>query len=159
MLRKRLPGIKPPSDATVVALAIAVVSASALVVFAARQSPVTRQGAGRPRLSRAQINAAEERAIWAPPATGGSGQPAVTITGCLERNGDSFRLKDTSGADVPQARSWKFGFLRKGPAPIDLVDAGSTTANHVGERVRVTGVLEDRRLHLRSLNRVADSCS
>jgi hypothetical protein len=31
----------------------------------------------------------------------------VTITGCLEVDNDTFRIKDTSGADAPTSRSWK----------------------------------------------------
>ena len=37
----------------------------------------------------------------------------VTVTGCLERSDEAFRLKDTSGADAPRTRSWKTGFLNK----------------------------------------------
>jgi hypothetical protein len=99
------------------------------------------------------VNAAEESAIWAP------AQADSTITGCLEQQGDRFRLKDASGADAPTSRSWKFGFLKRGPDAIDLVDAGTATANHVGTRVRVTGIFEDHQLHVRSLSRVADSCN
>jgi hypothetical protein len=92
----------------------------------------------------------------APPAA-----PAVTITGCLERSDTSYRLKDTSGADVPKARSWKSGFLKKGSASIDVVDAahGLKLADYVGRRVSVTGTLVDREMQARSMRRVASSCS
>jgi hypothetical protein len=143
----------------VVAVVIALVSTAALLAFAARQSP-GRTASAR-HWSRAAVNAAEESAIWAPPKTDPSQAQAAqdsTITGCLEQQGDRFRLKDASGADAPTSRSWRFGFLKRGSDAIDLVDAGTATANHVGTRVRVTGVLEDRQLHVRSLSRVADSC-
>ena len=85
---------------------------------------------------------------------------AATITGCLERDGDSFRLKDASGADAPKARSWKSGFLKKGPAAIDVVNGAPALklADQVGRRVTVTGVLDGRELTARSLRRVAASC-
>ena len=142
----------------VVAVVIALVSTAALLVFAATQSPGRTASAPR---SRTAVNAAEESAIWAPPKTDASQatQGDSTITGCLEQHGDRFRLKDASGADAPRSRSWKFGFLKRGPDAIDLVDAGTTTANHVGMRVRVSGVLDDHQMHVRSLIRVADSCS
>jgi hypothetical protein len=152
---------KPQSAGSMVlAVVIALASTAALVVFAATQSPA--RTASLPRKSRAAVNAAEEWAIWAPPATPSTAQAAqaaATITGCLEKHGDGFRLNDTSGADAPKSRSWKFGFLKKGSADVDLVNAGTATAKHVGTRVRVTGTLDDHLMRVRSINRVADSCS
>jgi hypothetical protein len=86
--------------------------------------------------------------------------PAVTITGCLERSDETFRLKDTTGADAPKARSWKSGFLKKGSASIAVVDATHTfkLADYVGRRVTVTGTLVDREMQVRSLRRVAPTC-
>jgi len=146
-------------DELIIATAVAVVCAFALVVLAARQTPVA--GRGRPGLSRAQINAAEERAIWADPKIAtSSGAPIVTMTGCVEKRGDGYRLTDTEGDDAPRARNWKSGFFRKGTVALDLVDGGQTAPfKHVGERVRVIGTLDDRELTVRSLRRVADSCS
>lgn len=85
----------------------------------------------------------------------------VAITGCLERNDADFRLKNTEGVDVPKARSWKSGFLKKRSAPIDLVDAtrGLELMNHIGQRVRLTGMLADREMRVRSLERVSMSCN
>jgi hypothetical protein len=87
--------------------------------------------------------------------------PPVTITGCLERDDDSFRLKNTSGADAPKARSWKSGFMKKGSASVDLVNPPKKLrlSDHVGERVSLTGVMVDRDMQVRSLNRVAASCN
>jgi hypothetical protein len=84
---------------------------------------------------------------------------AVTFTGCLEQNDDTFRLKNAIGEDAPRARSWKS--VKKGPAPIDVVDNSRRLKlpAHVGERVSVTGVLVGREMQLRSLQRVAASCN
>jgi hypothetical protein len=86
--------------------------------------------------------------------------PAVTVTGCLERTNDAFRLKDTTGADVPKARSWKSGFLKKGSASIDVVDAAHAfrLADFVGRRVSVTGTLVDREMQVRSMRRISPTC-
>ena len=148
-------------DAVMRAAVIATVSATVLVAFAAQRTPVDERNPRRPRMSRAQINAAEERAIWTEPkAAASSGEPTTTLTGCIEKHGDGFRLTDTDGDAAPRARSWKSGFFRKGTVALDLVDGAQTMpAKHVGERVRVTGRLDDRELTLRSLRRVADSCS
>ena len=91
-----------------------------------------------------------------------NGQPArVTITGCLERSDESFRLTDTTGTNAPRARSWKSAFLKKRPAPIDVVDGGKRLnfASHIGQRVTLTGTLEDNEMRAGSLRRVASSCS
>jgi hypothetical protein len=101
-------------------------------------------------------NAPRESAVNAPVPTPAS----ATMTGCLERHGERFRLKDTGGEDEQKSRSWRSGFLKKGSASIDVVDAANRLklTDHVGERVSVTGVLADREIHVRSLRRVAASC-
>lgn len=88
-------------------------------------------------------------------------QPPVTVTGCLEMDNETFRLKNTSGTDAPKARSWKSGFLKKNPASIEIVDAANRVQlpAHVGQRVVVTGKLVDREMQVRSLRRVATSCN
>ena len=85
----------------------------------------------------------------------------ITITGCLEEDNDVFKLKNTEGADAPQSRSWKTGFLKKRSATITVVDASHRwkLEKHVGERIAVTGSLADREMQLRSLSRVTASCS
>jgi hypothetical protein len=87
--------------------------------------------------------------------------PPVTITGCLEREDDGFRLKNTSGTDAPKSRSWRSGFLKKGSASVDVVDPPKKLrlSEHVGERVSMTGVLVDRDIQVRSMHRVAPSCN
>lgn len=84
----------------------------------------------------------------------------VTITGCLQLDDDTFWLKDPSGVDAPTTRSWKSGFLRKRPAPIELVGSASALklSSYVGQRIAATGTLVNRELHPRSLHRVASSC-
>lgn len=85
----------------------------------------------------------------------------VTITGCLERSDENFRLTNTSGATAPTSRSWKSAFLKKRPATIDVVESAKrlNLKSHVGERVAVTGTLVDREMRAGSLQRVASSCS
>ena len=84
---------------------------------------------------------------------------AVTIAGCLERNNEAFRLTDTDSVDVPKSRSWKSGFLKKSAPSLDVVDAASRLTPHVGQRVSVSGMLADRQLRVRSLRRIASTCS
>ncbi len=85
----------------------------------------------------------------------------VTITGCMGGDAQSYWLKDTSGADAPRTRSWRSGFLKKRSLSIDLVAANSALklANYVGQRIAATGTLVNREMRVRSLRRVASSCS
>jgi hypothetical protein len=87
----------------------------------------------------------------------------VTITGCLEmaKDDDRFRLSDTEGANVPQARSWRSGFFKKRSAPVDLIGSteGLTLHREVGQRVAVRGVLSSRQLKVSSVRVVSPSCN
>jgi hypothetical protein len=85
--------------------------------------------------------------------------PTATVTGCLEAQDNAFRLKDTSGAEAPKSRSWKSGFLKKGSATVNVVDATKALnlAGHVGRRVSVTGTLDGRDMSARSM-RSLGSC-
>ena len=87
-------------------------------------------------------------------------QTAVTITGCPEQDDDTFRLKNTSGAEAPKSRSWKSGFLKKNASSIEVIDTSNRVQlpSHVGQRVVVTGLLVDREMQVRSLRSVASSC-
>jgi len=88
-------------------------------------------------------------------------QTAVTITGCLEQDDDTFRLKNTSGAEAPKSRSWKSGFLKKNSSSIEVIDTSNRVQlpSHVGQRVVVTGLLVDREMQVRSLRSVATTCN
>jgi hypothetical protein len=83
----------------------------------------------------------------------------VTITGCLERNDDSFWLKDASG-DVAKSRSWKTGFLKKRSPRIEVVGGPGvgTLSALVGERVAAQGTLVDRELRARTVWRIGPAC-
>lgn len=104
-------------------------------------------------------------ATW--PALGPTEKPevqtaSVTITGCLDLDDERFRLTDTAGTDAPKSRSWKSGFLKKRPAPIELVDTDNSVklSTYLGHRVAATGTLVNREMQVRSLHRVAAaSCS
>ena len=85
---------------------------------------------------------------------------SVTIRGCLERDDETFWLKDTAGIAAPASRTWRSGFLTKRPARIEVVDAGKALRlpNYVGQRVAATGTLVNHEMQARSLHRVTASC-
>ena len=113
--------------------------------------------ASRPR------EAAETPADEVEPSTGVTTGPmpmVVTLTGCLARSDNAFRLNDTTGVNVPKARSWKSGFLTKRSASIAIVPDSSELplAKHIGSRVTLSGTLIDREMRVRTLRRVSSSC-
>jgi hypothetical protein len=86
---------------------------------------------------------------------------ATTITGCLVMRDDGmFQLKDNDGEHAPKARSWKSGFIKKGSANIDVLDAGNRLklGSHLGYRVSVLGALTDRRMRARSMRATSEPC-
>ena len=100
-----------------------------------------------------------------PAAPSPSSEPAAaavpaTITGCLERDENTFWLRNVSGDEAPKSRSWKSGFLRKKSSNVELVDRGGLTnrlTTYVGRRIETTGALVDREMHVKTL-RVLGSC-
>ena len=143
---------------------------------AARKSPIASMPPTATLFPVALRTGAEETAgIVAPTATtstsaAGSTPKAdtssltpVTITGCLEISidGDRFRLTDTEGPNVPKARSWRSGFLRKRSAPLELVELADplTARKYVGQRVVATGLVENREMWVHSLQAGGHACS
>jgi hypothetical protein len=87
--------------------------------------------------------------------------PTRTVEGCLERDGQTYRLKNVSGLDAPKARSWRSGFLMKRSASVEMNDARGGALKldaHIGQRVATTGTLVNGELHARTLRVVAASC-
>lgn len=80
----------------------------------------------------------------------------ITLTGCLQHDDGSFQLKDTAGDDAPKSRSWKSGFMKKRAASVEIVDSANRLRlpTHVGQRVSVTGILLDREMRARTVQRL-----
>lgn len=146
-----------------VALALATVVGTAMVVPPAHDAPLPQpERIAANRKAQAELAApAADYAAASSTTTAAPKASAVTLIGCLEQRNDEFELKDADGADVPHARSWKSGFLKKHAAAVDVVDATHRLKlqDHVGERVALTGDLADRELRARSMRRVADRCN
>ena len=133
------------------------------ILFAARQQaqPLLTTTPRQEVVPAPDVQASRVMASTAAPSMSASpsAKAPVTIVGCLEVDNETFRLKDTSGADAPKSRSWKSGFFKRSSSPVVLNDAaGAHLADHVGQRVSVTGPLVDRQMRVTSLRRVAASC-
>lgn len=86
--------------------------------------------------------------------------PSVTVTGCLERDDNAYRLTETGGKAAPKSRSWKSAFVTKRNSDLDVVDASRKLKlrDHVGHRVAVTGHVKDGEMRAQSMRPVAASC-
>jgi hypothetical protein len=183
-LREKAEGLKAkmaPTRALGAGLAFAgVVVVAGVVMFAGRDSgeraeaaavaaqvdspavqaakPV-RAIAGVPKKSTPKAGPADAPRSPGAPKTASELPDAVSLEGCLEQSGETFRLKDTAGEDAPKSRSWKSGFLKKGSKPVEVVDWNNRLKSHVGERVSVSGMFVDGEMHVRSLRRVAATCN
>ena len=122
--------------------------------------PVAKKLTPSVTTTESNVTLAPEAEVTAVKTSGAKAVPA-TIAGCLERSDESFKLTDTDGVDVPKARSWKTGFLKKGSASVEVIDSGNRArlANHVGHRVSVTGMLSERHLQVRSVRRISATCN
>jgi hypothetical protein len=146
-------GITPSSSSGPVPLRAAAATFSAQPVVADVAPPPP------PAVPHVTVETGTTAVIDEPEQQVDAGGSAVTVTGCLERDDDSFRLTDTTGDDAPKARSWKSGFLVKRRASIALVDSERVSLPpYVGARVAVTGTLEDRAMRVVSLQRIGPAC-
>ena len=84
----------------------------------------------------------------------------VTVSGCLERDDDIYRLTDTGGAQAPKERSWRTGFLTKRNKNLDVVEGPKKLKlkDHVGHRVSVTGSVSENEMRASSIRHLAASC-
>jgi type IV secretory pathway VirB10-like protein len=142
----------------------ATASAQPSGVVEAASADRTPATSASPRVKKASTapdaNAPKAAAPPAPVPASAVVSNTITVAGCVERAGGSFRLKDPSGEDAPKARSWKSGFLKKSSKPIALTGVADTNvlASQVGRRVSVTGTLIDDEMRVHSLRRLAASC-
>jgi len=149
----------PPEEPVMAADDAAVAEASApepakVAPRRARRAPVSQAVKEETKAAFEAPNAsAEEKAAAA-------ALEPITLTGCLQKDDDTFRLKDVEGQNVQKARSWKSGFLKKGAPRIEVVDASNRLrlVNHVNHRVTVTGTLYEKEMVASSLKMVASSC-
>jgi hypothetical protein len=171
---KRKIGVMSALGPKVITVLVLVVLAGGLMLAAheRRASKATFEGNASMAADSASASASPAPAKTTPPVSDAGNAareatvptvqaPVTTIAGCLERDGDAFRLKDTSGADAPKTRSWKSGFIKKSTSSVDVFDRSKALglSSRIGQRVSVTGTLVDRALQARSVRRIASSCN
>lgn len=117
-------------------------------------APVTTTAASTPAPARADAPKANV-------STGTVKGEVVTVTGCLALDNQEYKLTKTEGADAPTKRSWKSGFLKKSGADLEVVDTSKNLrlVTHLGQRVTLTGAVNDHTMEAWSLAVVSRSCN
>jgi len=160
-----------PKARQIAAVSIVVMLSVAGIVIVAKQSnsSASTGPTATPRAAAATASVKESTSTKTRPASGKSANAAtssaqasevVTLAGCLEQSHDTFKLKDTEGADAPKSRNWKTGFITKHASSITVTDSGNRLklGSHVGERVSLTGLLSDKEMQGRSLKKLDGQC-
>jgi hypothetical protein len=85
---------------------------------------------------------------------------SVTVSGCLERDDDVYRLTETGGSEAPKARSWRSGFLTKRNKDLNVVEGSKKLKlkDHVGHRVSLSGTVQEDAFRVASIRHLAASC-
>jgi hypothetical protein len=152
----------PPADRASNTIATAVpLRSSTPAVARPHAAPAIEKSAAPGPVKKTQTARAVASSTAAPESTAPvKNAPPLTVEGCLESDGSTYRLKDTSGLDAPKVRSWRTGFLMKRSPSIGLVDTTGRLGlqDRIGTRVAATGSLEDRELRATALRQVAASC-
>jgi hypothetical protein len=87
--------------------------------------------------------------------------PGSSLTGCLENDGDHFKLTNLPEGQAPKARNWKTAYVTKSTKDIEVTGATSLKLkDHVGHKVTITGTRDgDTHVKATSVKMVAKSCS
>ena len=116
--------------------------------------------AAKPVTTGKPANAAPAAAPKANVSTGVVKGEVVSVTGCLELDNQEYKLTKTEGADAPTKRTWKSGFFKKSGADLEVVDTSKNLrlVTHLGQRVTLTGAVNERTMEAWSLAVVSRSC-
>jgi hypothetical protein len=128
---------------------------------AAVTTPIGTEPAAKPLTPVVKTSVVSAKIAAKPQDAGANAAEPVTIEGCLVQDDQTFRLKNTAGEDAPKGRTWKSGFLHRGSKNLEVVDSRHrlNLSRHVGERVSVTGMLDEQEIQGTSLKRLAESCN
>lgn len=87
--------------------------------------------------------------------------PASSLTGCLQNDGDHFKLTDLPDGQAPKARNWKTAYVTKSNKAVEVTGATSLKLkDHIGHKVTIIGTRDgDARVKATSLKMVASRCS
>ncbi|HEY7172837.1 MAG TPA: hypothetical protein VH417_18420 [Vicinamibacterales bacterium] len=87
--------------------------------------------------------------------------PGSSLTGCLENDGDHFKLTNLPEGQAPKARTWKTAYVTKSTKDVEVTGAASLKLkDHIGHKVTITGTRDgDTHVKATSVKMVAKSCS
>ena len=87
--------------------------------------------------------------------------PSSSLTGCLQNDGDHFKLTNLPEGQAPKARNWKTGYVTKSTKDVEVTGATSLKLkDHIGHKVTITGTRDgDTHVKATGVKMVAKTCS
>ena len=109
----------------------------------------------------AAAQAVKSAAKPAAPSSSKAAVPSSSLTGCLQPDGDHYKLTDLPDGQAPKARTWKTAYVTKSSKDIEVVGATNLKLkDHVGHKVTIVGTRDgEARVKATSLKMVATHCS
>jgi hypothetical protein len=109
----------------------------------------------------AAAQTAKSAAKPAAPTASKAATPSSSLTGCLQPDGDHYKLTDLPDGQAPKARTWKTAYVTKSSKDIEVVGATNLKLkDHVGHKVTIVGTRDgETRVKATSLKMVATHCS
>jgi hypothetical protein len=109
----------------------------------------------------AAAQAVKSTAKPAATTTAKTAAPGSSLTGCLQNDGDHFKLTNLPDGQAPKARNWKTAYVTKSSKDVEVTGAANLKLkDHVGHKVTITGTRDgDTRVKATSLKMVANRCS
>jgi hypothetical protein len=87
--------------------------------------------------------------------------PSSSLTGCLQTDGDHYKLTNLPEGQAPKSRNWKTGYVTKSTKDVEVTGASNLKLkDHIGHKVTITGTRDgDTHVKATGVKMVAKSCS
>jgi len=97
----------------------------------------------------------------ATPAAAKTAVPSSSLTGCLQTDGDHYKLTDLPEGQAPKSRNWKTAYVTKSTKDVEVTGASSLKLkDHIGHKVTITGTRDgDTHVKATGVKMVAKTCS
>jgi len=87
--------------------------------------------------------------------------PSSSLTGCLQTDGDHFKLTNLPDGQAPKSRNWKTAYVTKSTKDVEVSGASTLKLkDHIGHKVTITGTRDgDTHVKATGVKMVAKTCS
>ena len=87
--------------------------------------------------------------------------PSSSLTGCLQNDGDHFKLTNLPEGQAPKSRNWMTAYVTKSTKDVEVTGATNLKLkDHIGHKVTITGTRDgDTHVKATGVKMVAKTCS